>query len=137
MRQIAHLMPFLIALLTIGGAAIACESNPAPSPDESVVREYADTATDTCLQGLSDHDLAKYTEHANEDFTAAVTQEILDAAATKIDSQLGGYQTIEVLKTEEQEGYVIVHYRATYDKGEVGIRMVFDEDQLIAGQWFE
>ena len=137
MRKMARLALFLIALLVVGGAAIACESNSTSSVDEDLVREYADTATDTCLQGLSDHDLARYTEHANEDFKAAVTQEELDAAATRIDSQLGAYQTIEFLRAEEQEGYVIVHYRATYDKGEVGIRMVFDEDQLIAGQWFE
>ena len=137
MRKLAHLTAFLVVLLAVGGAAIACESNRAPSPDENMVRDYADTATETCLQGLSDHDLVKYTEHANAEFKAAVTQEILDTTATQLDNQLSAYQTIEFLRIEEQEGYVIVHYRASYAKGEVGVRMVFDEDHLIAGQWFE
>ncbi len=121
----------------IGGGAIACESNPASSPDENAVRAYADIATETCLQGLSEHDLVKYTEHANAEFKAAVTQEILDTTATQVNNQLGDYQTKEFLSIEEQEGYVIVHYKAKYAKSEVGVRMVFDEDQLIAGQWFE
>jgi hypothetical protein len=137
MRRTARLTLFLVVLLAVGGGAIACESKPASSPDENMVRDYADTATETCLQGLSDHDLVKYTEQANAEFKAAVTQEILDAAATQIDNQLGAYQTIEFLRIEEKEGYVIVHYRASYAKGAVGVRMVFDEDQLIAGQWFE
>jgi hypothetical protein len=137
MRKTARLTLFLVVLLAVGGGAIACESKPASSPDENMVRDYADTATETCLQGLSDHDLVKYTEQANAEFKAAVTQEILDAAATQIDNQLGAYQTIEFLRIEEKEGYVIVHYRASYAKGAVGVRMVFDEDQLIAGQWFE
>ena len=137
MRKLAHLAAFLVVLLVIGCGAIACESNPASSPDENMVRDYADTATETCLQGLSDHDLVKYTEHANAEFKAAVTQEILDTTATQLDNQLSAYQTIEFLRIEEQEGYVIVHYRASYAKGEVGVRMVFDEDHLIAGQWFE
>jgi hypothetical protein len=38
---------------------------------------------------------------------------------------------------EEQGSYILVHYRAKYEKGEAGIRMVFDEDHLVAGQWFE
>ena len=61
MRKMACLATFLVAPLVVGGAAIACESNPTSSLEDNMVREYADTATDTCLQGLSDHDLAKYT----------------------------------------------------------------------------
>ena len=137
MRKMVRPTLFLVVLLMIGGGAIACESDPKASPDENAVRDYADTATETCLQGLSEHDLVKYTEHANAEFKTAVTQEILDTTATQINNQLGDYQSKEFLSIEEQEGYVIVHYKAKYAKGEVGVRMVFDEDQLIAGQWFE
>ena len=137
MRHMARMPLFAFILLALTSAAVACDSKPASSLDSSLVREYADIATETCLQGLSDHDLARYTEHANEEFKAAVTQEMLDATAAQIDKQLGDYQSIEFLRTEENDGYVIVHYRATYAKGKVGIRMVFDADQLIAGQWFE
>jgi len=137
MRKVTHLTLFLVVLLLLGGGALGCESSPSSSPDESAVRAYADIATETCLQGLSENDLAKYTQYANDGFKAAVTQEVLDAGATQINSQLGAYQSMEFLRTEEQDGYVIVHYKVTYARGQVGIRMVFDEDHLIAGQWFE
>lgn len=137
MRKMAHLTVFLLVMLAIGGGVIACKSGPTTAPDESTVRAYADPATETTLQGLSENDLVKYTQYGNAEFKAAVTQEILDATATQINNQLGAYQSKEFLKIEEQQGYIIVHYRAIYTKGEVGVRMVLDQDHLVAGQWFE
>ncbi|MBN1856558.1 MAG: DUF3887 domain-containing protein [Dehalococcoidia bacterium] len=137
MKRAVHPIALVILLSTICSAVMGCASEAGPTVDESAVRQYADPATETCLQGLSDHDLAKYTEYANDDFKAAVTQEILDATGTQLDKQLGAYESKEFLRTEEMDGYVIVHYKAEYEKGEAGIRMVFDADHLIAGQWFE
>jgi hypothetical protein len=137
MRKINGLITLLIILLTILGGAVSCQSSSSSNIDESAVRAYADPATETTLQGLSENNLAKYTQHGNPEFKAAVTQEILDEAATKISGQLGAYESKEFLRIEEQGGYIIVHYKAKYEKGEVGIRMVFDQDHLVAGQWFE
>ena len=66
-----------------------------------------------------------------------MTQEILGKAVTKINSQLGVYESKQFLSIEEKEGYIIVHYRAKYSKGDIGVRMVFDKDHLVAGHWFE
>ena len=89
----------------------------------------------TCLEGKNN--LEKYIQYGNAEFKAAVTQQILDATAAQISSELGSYVSKEFLSTEEQEGYTIVHYKATFTKGDVGIRMVFDKDHKVAGQWFE
>ena len=62
---------------------------------------------------------------------------MVDTAAGQLESQLGSYESIEFLSIEAQDEYIIVHYTATYSRGEVGVRMVFDRDHLIAGQWFE
>ena len=137
MRKTIGLISLLVFLLTIVSGAIACTSSPSATSDESAIRAYADPATETTLQGLSENNLAKYTLNANSEFKAAVTQEILEAAADQINSQLGSYESKEFLRVEEQDGYTLVHYKAKYAKGEVGIRMVFDKDQLVAGQWFE
>jgi len=137
MKKTIGQISLLLISLAIASGTIACTSDPSATPDESAIRAYADPATETTLQGLSENNLAKYTQNANTEFTAAVTQEILETTANQINSQLGNYETKEFLKTEEQDGYTIVHYKAKYTKGEVGIRMVFDEDQLVAGQWFE
>jgi hypothetical protein len=137
MRRIAYLVMISIMMPVLIGSAISCKSSPQSSLDETTVRTYADPATDTTLQGLSENNLAKYTQYGNTEFKAAVTQKILDTTAVKINDQLGAYQSKEFLRTEEQGAYIIVHYKAKYAKGDVGIRMVFDKDHLIAGQWFE
>ena len=136
MRKTFGLISLLVIGLIISGP-IACTSSSSPALDESAIRDYADPATETILQGLSESNLLKYTQNANSEFKAAVTQEILDKTATQINSQLGNYASKEFLRVEEQEGYIIVHYKAEYTKGDVGIKMVFDKDHLVAGQWFE
>jgi hypothetical protein len=130
-------LSLLILLASVVGLAACSSSEGTPESAEDSIRAYADPATETTLQGLSEDDLAKYTKYANDEFKAALTSEILSATSTQINDQLGTFQSIEFLSTEEQEGYTIVHYRATYSKGDVGVRMVFDKDHKVAGQWFE
>jgi hypothetical protein len=137
MKNITRFILILFLLLSLGVGILACKSETSELSEEDKVRVYSDPATETALQGLSENDLAKYIRYGNDDFKAAVTEEILDASAAQINSQLGVYKSKEFLSIEKQEGYTIVHYTAVYTKGETGIRMVFDEDQLIAGQWFE
>ncbi|MFC2068026.1 DUF3887 domain-containing protein [Chloroflexota bacterium] len=137
MRKVLGQVALLVILLTIVSSAISCKSSPSSIPNESAIRAYADPVTEATLQGLSENNLAKYTQNASSEFKAAVTQEILDKTADQINNQFGTYTSKEFLKIEEQDGYIIIHYKAQYSKGEVGIRMVFDEDHLVAGQWFE
>jgi len=137
MRKIAYPALFLMMLLTLVGGVIACKSEPSTTPEQDAILAYADPATETTLQGLSENNLAKYIQYGNAEFKAAVTQEILESVASQINSQLGAYKSKEFLRTEEQQGYIIVHYKAKYEKGEVGVRMVFDSDHLVAGQFFE
>ena len=107
------------------------------SPEPSEAPEYAGEATHITLQGLSDNDLNNYTRYGNADFKAAVTQEVLDKAVSQVTGQLGAYESKEFLYVEEQGEYTLVHYKAKFEKGEVGVKMVFDADHLVAGQWFE
>ena len=137
MKKSFVLLSLLVILLIIVSSTITCKSNTSSTLDESAIRAYADPATETTLQGLSENNLEKYTQNGNSEFRTAVTQEVLDEAAGQINSQLGTYVSKEFLSIEEKEGYIVVHYKAKYSKGEVGIRMVFDKDHLVAGQWFE
>ena len=126
----------IVSLLLVGGVT-ACQSGSSSTLEEAEVRAYADPATETTLQGLSEGDLAKYTEYANAAFKAALTQAKFDETVTTVKEELGAYQSIEFSSVGEQSGYVIVHYKAKFAKGEVNVRMVFDADHLVAGQWFE
>jgi hypothetical protein len=129
------LLTFIAVALTLGAAG--CSSAPAPELDETAIRAYADPATETTMQGLSEGDLEKYTQYGNQQFKDAVTQGLLDQVGAQIEAQLGTYLSKEFLSAEEAEGYIVVHYRATYTDGEVGVRMVFDDKHLVAGQFFE
>ncbi|MDD5037739.1 MAG: DUF3887 domain-containing protein [Dehalococcoidales bacterium] len=137
MKKIFSLISLLVIMSVLSGVTISCKSGPSTTPEKDAILAYADPATETTLQGLSENNLAKYTQYGNAQFKAAVTQEILEPVASQINSQLGAYESKEFLRTEEQQGYIIVHYKAKYAKGEVGVRMVFDTDHLVAGQFFE
>lgn len=137
MKNGVRLTLLAISVLVLLGAASGCNSAPTSTIDENTVRAYADPATETTLQGLSEGDLAEYVENGNAEFKAAVTQEILDPVTAQITSQLGAYVSKTFLSVDEQQGYVIVHYKAQYTKGEAKVRMVFDGDGLVAGQFFE
>jgi len=144
MKKILRLTVISLVTLTLISGAMACKSSSTTttssttaSGDESVVRAYADKATEITLQGLSEDNLSKYTQYGNAAFKAALTQQVLDTTSTQINSQLGSYKSITFLSYEEQQGYIIVHYKAQYSKGETGVKMVFDADHLVAGQWFE
>jgi len=129
-------LSLLVIALIITGALSGC-SSPGALIDEAAVRVYADSITETTMKGLSDNSLADYVKHGNAAFKAAVTQEIFDKAVTQINGSLGSFVSAAFTHGEEKDGYIIVHYKATYTKGEVGLRMVFDKNQLLAGQWFE
>ncbi len=137
MKKVFRLISLLIIMSVLVGGTIACKSSPSSTLDESTVRAYADPATETTLQGLSENNLAEYTQYGNAEFKAALTQETLDKTYAQINSQLGAYESKEFLRIEEQQGYILVHYKAKFAKGEVGVRMVFDKEHLVAGQWFE
>ena len=137
MKKVIVLLLCLLTTLVLSGGILSCQSENQSTSDEDTIRAYADPATETTLQGLSENNLAKYIQYGSPEFKAAMTEERLTEASTQIDNQLGTYQSKEFLYTEEQEGYILVHYKATYTKGEVGIRMVFDKDHRVAGQWFE
>jgi hypothetical protein len=125
----------IVVMILLAVVLLGCGESESAEP--SGEPEYAGAATETTLQGLSENDLEKYIQYGNTEFKAAVTQDILDTAAAQMNSQLGAYESIEFLYVEEQDEYTLVHYQAKYAKGEVGIRMVFDKDHLVAGQWFE
>ena len=135
MRRILNVVIVLLMSAMIPVLAEACSTS--TNPEITALRAYADPATQTTLQGLSEDNLAKYTQNGNTQFKAAVTQDLLDKVSAQINSQLGTFVSATFSSTEKQDQYIIVHYKAKYSKGDVGVRMVFDQDHKVAGQFFE
>lgn len=127
----------LILGLALFSTFLGCSQSTSTSTTTLPEPDYARAATETTMQGLSEDNLAKYTQYGDAAFKAAVTQEVLDKAAGPISDQYGAYESLTYLSTETKDQYTVVHYRAKFAKGEIGVRMVFDQDHLVAGQWFE
>ena len=81
--------------------AEACSTS--TNPEITALRAYADPATQTTLQGLSEDNLAKYTQNGNTQFKAAVTQDLLDKVSAQINSQLGTFVSATFSGTEKQD----------------------------------
>ena len=62
------LISLMVILLTILDGLIACKSSPSSTADESAIRAYADPATEMTLRGMSENNLAKYTQYGNSEF---------------------------------------------------------------------
>ena len=122
-------------ILATGGCSQAGSTPLSTTPNP--VQSYADPATIVMFQGLSENDLSKYLQYCNADMKAAVSSDVLSATSKPLTAQYGQFQSIQFLSTENQNAYVIVHYKAKFTKGDLKVRMVFDANHLIAGQWFE
>jgi len=103
--------------------------------DDTAIRAYADSATETALQGLNENNRAKYIQYGNPDFQAAVTQQVFDSVVAQINGKYGAYISKEFQSTDFQQGYTIVYYKTKYAKADITIKMVFDSNHQIAGHF--
>ena len=137
MRKTRQLLWVSIIFLAVITGLVGCKSATTQSSEDTAIRAYADPATETTMQGLSEDNLTKYTQYGAPEFKAALTQEILDKTSASLKTQTGTYVSKEFLSTGKQDDYTIVHYKAKFTKTTVWIKMVFDKNHLVAGQWFE
>ncbi len=138
-----HRLVFVFVLAIAAALGIsACSSGQSASTttqsaEIKAIRAYADPAAETMMRSFQDGSLAEYIQKGDAQFKAAVTQAVFDQVATSMRGQYGNFVSLEFLSTENQQGYLIVHYKAKFQKGQLGLRMVFDADHLVAGQFFE
>lgn len=142
----------IIILMTIIGSSAACSSKSTAAnttsstvsgtvtstatSDDAAIRAWADSETETTLQGLSEDSLAKYTQYGDAQFKTAVTQAILDQTAAALKGQIGTYISKEFLSTGSVQGYIQVYYNAKYTNATVKVLMSFDANHQVAGQHF-
>jgi hypothetical protein len=140
------IIPLFLAVCLLGTSCSgdtteSTTSSTSTDPETAAIREYADPATETTLQGLSENDYAKYIQYFNAEAKASLSEQAFAQSVEQINNQLGKYISKSFLSAEEQtiddNAYIIVHYSAKYEKGDFKVRMVFDQNRLVAGQWFE
>ena len=130
--------PTTATTTTETGTSTPAETTTAtPALDEAAVRAFADDIATTMMQGFSDGDYEKYTRHANETFKDAIMEEQFYEAADVIEEQIGTFVSLTFLSFEIADNYIIVHYSAEYTDATVGVLISFDEDHLVAGQFYE
>lgn len=89
------------------------------------------------MEGLSEGDYNKYVANADAVFKASLTESAFQTVADAVKNQIGTFESAVYQSWQMSQGYIVVHYKATYTGGTVGIRLVFDSDHLVAGQFFE
>ena len=138
MRRLIFVVTLMLAAVL---GLVACSSGKSPTTTESAevkaIRAYADPAAETMMRSFQNDSLTEYTKYGDAQFSAAVTAAVFAPVATQMRAQYGDFVSLQFLSTENQSGYIIVHYKAKFQKGQLGLRMVFGADHLVAGQFFE
>jgi hypothetical protein len=142
MKVVSSILLLVMGLILAGfccgcGNKTATTSVVTPNASGSPVQNYADPATETTLRGLSENDYDKYLLNCSPEMKAALTKDAFEKSSAQIKAKYGDVVSCTFLSTENKDNYVIVHYSVKYTLGTLKVRMVFDQNQKIAGQWFE
>jgi hypothetical protein len=121
----------LIMLITIAGVS-ACTTMPEP--------DYANQMTESALQSMSDGDYAEYIANFSPDARSSLAEADFDEATQLIKSLIGDYIDKEFWKTEKEDEYTVVYYKANFteEPADVIITAYFTEidgEMYIAGFW--
>ncbi|MBN1188979.1 MAG: DUF3887 domain-containing protein [Dehalococcoidales bacterium] len=108
-----------------------------PLLTEAEVRAFADPVATSMMEALTEGNYDKYIADANAGFKAALTAEAFATASTQMKSQVGEFVSVTYKGWEIVEGYIRVHYDAEFTITPVPLLMVFDQDHLVAGQFFQ
>ena len=140
MRKFLSLFCLALALVVapLGCSSGSTGSSATPTTLASDgIMSYATPAAETMMKSFQQKSLEDYVKYADPQFRAAVTQSMFDAIAGQMQAQYGNFVSLQFLSTEEVQGYTRVHYKAEFEKGEIGLMMVFNADHSVAGQFFE
>ena len=124
----------LIMLITIASAS-ACTT-------EMAEPEYANQIVETALQTMNDGDYTTHMELFTPEIQSAVTEADFEEALQIIKDTIGDYIDKEFWKTETENIYTVVYYKANYSQEpeDVIVTAYFEKiegEVYIAGFWLD
>jgi len=126
-------------LLLIAGLMGCSQSEPTESLAEP---EYAGAIAENILQAFNTGDYAAYSKHFDEAMKKAMPEATFQDTAALIKRTIGDYISKEFDRTETDNIYTAVIYRAKFNEepGVVTVKVVFletDDNVLVSGLWFD
>jgi hypothetical protein len=126
LKRILNLTLVAVLLALAAVVVSSCSATPTTNPEVAAIRAYADPATQTTLQGLSEDNLAKYTQYADAQFLL-FTHDELWVEILKRDLPTGKWVFKELTKWTKDDGLNIKESPATLKEH---IRYNLDENDI-------
>ncbi len=136
-RHVSIALSFLVVLLLT-----SCNAPPPAvvltGSEREAVLAYADPMTDNLLQGMNDGDYATFARDFDAAMAKAIPATSFDAFMASTASKLGQYESRTVSTVESVDNFTRVIYQARFANDDpVTVRVVFNQDHLISGLWFD
>jgi major membrane immunogen (membrane-anchored lipoprotein) len=130
----------IVAVLLLIAGLVGCSQS---KPTESLAEPgYAGAIAENILQSFNTGDYAAYSEHFDEAMKKAMPEAAFQDTAALIQRTIGDYISKEFDRTETDDIYTAVIYRAKFSEepGVVTVRVVFletDDNIFVSGLWFD
>jgi hypothetical protein len=133
-KSILRVFCGLLILSVIIGGSVSCSAKSEP--------DYADAITESALQSMSDCDYATHVALYSPEAQDTFTEGDFDTSCTQIKALIGDYIDKEFWRTQTQDGYTVVEYKANFSEEpeSVTISVYFEEidgEMYIAGFWLD
>lgn len=109
------------------------ETSPLPATPPELVGDPDEAAAKKLIADLVAGQFAAVRSTFDEAMLAAVSEEGLREMWLTIDSQHGGFETIESTKVSDVQGYRVVLATCQFSASRIGLRLVFDKSHKLAG----
>jgi hypothetical protein len=125
------------AATTTAPTATPPKTTVAPTLSTDAILVFANPAAESMMKSFQNKSLDEYVQKGDAQFKAAVTQATFDQLAGPMQAQYGNFVSVQFKSAEMVQSYLVVHFAAKFEKGQLGLRVVFDSANLVAGQFFE
>ena len=104
--------------------------------------DYADAMAESALQSMNDCDYEAHVALYTAEARATYTKGSFDISCVQIKELIGDYIDKEFWRTQTQEGYTVVEYKANFSEEPDGVTITVyfqevDGEMYIAGFWLD
>jgi hypothetical protein len=122
----------ILSVIIVGLAGCGTKSEP----------DYAGAITESALQSMSDCDYETHAALYSPEARATFTEDDFDTSCAQIKALIGDYIDKEFWRTQTQDDYTVVEYRANFSEEPEGVTVSvyfqeIDGEMYIAGLWLD
>jgi hypothetical protein len=130
----------LVALMIAGcNKPIPATTSAANNTLDPTILAFASPMAENLLVALKNNDIQAFRENYDDAMLKATTEDAFQSLRTKMESQLGPYQSITPKQIQMGGGFINVFYTVNFEKGPLTMQLVLTETEphQISGLWFK